>query len=102
MNMLYSVKGDMTKFVSDPTEQLLRMIVNKLVIISNEFGVEGCQRLMFYRCTDLPTHLSILRTIWDYLDLMDEPLLISDTLTIDSSINTDSTIHTMLRKMIGK
>lgn len=100
LNVIYSAKGDITKYINNPSDYLLRMIVNKLITISNEFGVEGCQRLMFFRCTDNHEHISVLKTIWVVLDLLSEPLPISEDLTIDFNIDVDIDVYTRLKALI--
>lgn len=101
LNIIYSAKGDITKYLNNPDDYLLRMVVNKLITISNEFGVEGCQRLLFFRCTDNPDHLITLKSIWVALDLLDEPLPISNELTIDYTIDININIFTRLCELIG-
>jgi hypothetical protein len=81
---LMSSKTDITKFLSDRTnDYLLRLALNKLIIVSNEFGVEGSQRLMFYRCRDSMPHLVALKTMWTALNMLNEPLVITKDLTVD-------------------
>ena len=99
--LMFTAKGDITKYLNAPDDQLLRMIVNKLVIMSNEFGLEGAQRLIFFRCRTSIPHVEVLRTIWSVLKLMDEPLLVSEGFTIDEHVSMNLFVADALGKMIN-
>lgn len=101
LNIIYSAKGDITKYLNNPDDYLLRMVVNKIITITNEFGVEGCQRLLFFRCSDNEKHIIVLKTIWVALDLLNEPLPISNELTIDYSIDIDIDLFNRFQEMIS-
>ena len=98
---LMSAKTDITKYISSKGDKhLLRLAINKLIILGNEFGVEGSQRLMFYRCKDSVKHLETLKTIWVALGLLEEPLQITDVLTIDyNTVEMDMDLYAVLSNL---
>jgi hypothetical protein len=84
LDMIQWVRGDMTRYITKREPNILRQAMNKLVILSNCFGTEGSQRLLFFRSQDRDDHMQFLRTVYLHLGTLKEPLYINDELVIDT------------------
>lgn len=101
LNLLNTAKGEISKYFGHRNDKNLRLLLNRVIILANEFGVEAAQRLLFFKCKDSVDHLVFLKTILTFLDWLEEPLLISSDLTIDFSIDIDATVFASLNNHKG-
>lgn len=68
----YDIKADITRYFTVGEHRNLRILINKMVIISNMFTFEIAQKLMFFRHKQFEEHISFLKTVFTFLDQMPE------------------------------
>ena len=99
--LIDNIKADITRYFTVGEYRNLRILINKIIIISNMFTHEIAQKLLFFRHKNFDEHISFLKTVYTFLDQMPEFLVINDTFTIDDkyviSINTWRDLEQVLK-----
>lgn len=82
LSVIENIKSDITRYFNIPEERSLRILLNKLTVISNQFTPEIAQKLLFYRLRNAEEHINFLKTVYTFLDVMPDDLFINDELQI--------------------
>jgi hypothetical protein len=82
--LIDNIKADITRYFTLGEHRNLRILINKLITISNLFTFEIAQQLLFFRHKQSEEHISFLKTVYTFLEQMPDILVVSEELVVDN------------------
>ena len=97
------LKSDITRWGNDREDTQLRLIINKIIMFSNMFGLEETLKMLFWKNRRDEYTTNFLMTMTVFLGIMPEtPLPISAGLILDSTkFNTNSELLESLENIFN-
>lgn len=86
------IKSDIVRYQKVNSKLNLRIIINRFVVASNNFSPVDAMKFLFYVVRSNESHIVILKTIFTFLEIMPEILMITSELTVDDKFNVDETL----------
>lgn len=82
-------RSDITRYYNKLDPQLLRLILNKLIIYSNSFGIEATMKMLFFMQRNSELHVKFLKTVFEFLQVFPERLVVCDDFYITNKLEVD-------------
>lgn len=89
VKFLDQIKADITRYLKTKDEGSLRILINRFVIASNNFGPFEAMRLTMFIVRKHYQHIIILKTLFVFLNIFPHSLHITSTLVIDDKFMID-------------
>lgn len=90
-------RSDITRYYNKFDRQLLRLILNKIIIYSNSFGIEATMKILFFMQRESETHVRFLKTVFEFLEVFPERIVVSDNFSVDYKLTIDDELLKALR-----
>lgn len=82
-------RSDITRYYNKLDPQLLRLILNKLIIYSNSFGIEATMKILFFMQRESPNHIKFLRTVFEFLGVFPEEIVVCQEFKVSNKYEID-------------
>ena len=77
------IKADITRYLRTNSHPNLRTVINRFIVASNNFGPVDAMKFTFYAVRQNEVHITVLKTIFTFLQIMPEIISITDALSVD-------------------